>query len=705
MAASPTPAPPDDGSGGGGGGGSSADGGATAADSPSLLERADGRLPVRLTIPRVVLAIALLAILLRRLVPVGGAGPEDEARVAYWIDYYVETGNVAYRRIIHGPLVQHVNYRLFQLFGPSDFVMRIPVALIGGLLPLTALLFREHLRDDETVILAVFLGFNAVLLYYSRFMRSDLLVATFMFAAFGTIVRFYDTRRWRYLYGMAALLALGFASKENAIVYVVTWVGATALLVDTALFRPRNYDTGLDRLRDTRFARLGGRVRDAASGSGAGSLPGRLRETDTSERSIGSRAREVVGRLDEPDSRPRRALGYLLHPLGVAVVFLAITVYLFAPRGAGEAGLRVATDGAPAGDLAFWEGVLDPTRFAEMVTGTLSSTVDKTLRWGGTGGVRGSESDLIRWYGQQVAEDHRNVVFFLEAEYFNWLGAYVRILYTNAPVIFVFGLLGFVYERFAADRRRNLVIFMGYIAIVSIVGYPLGADVYGPWLAVHMVLPLAIPATVLVAKIYRKGKRASVSGDTLAAAAAVFLLVLSAGAGGMAVVDNVYAQPQSDANNLVQWAQPGDDLGQQIDAMHRIGAANDGGTDVLVYYGAGRTDDSEFVSTETLVVENESNWAPSGMDYRPHCVHWWNTLPLPWYFQTADTEVGCERDPGDLEQTLAEDPPPMVITRPVDGTVPEALLQEEYTSRTLDLRAWGDSTTFWIHEDWAEGGS
>ncbi|MUV88704.1 TIGR03663 family protein [Halapricum sp. CBA1109] len=196
-----------------------------------------------------VLALTALALALR-LVSLGSrAAHWDEARVAYWALYTHEQGSFAYRHIIHGPFVQHTSRWLFPLFGASDFTVRLPVAIVGGLLPLSALLFRKRLRRIEVGVLAAFLAFNPVFLYYSRFMRSDVLVGAFMFTALGLGVRFLDTRRPRYLYGIAAFVTLAIASKENAILYLVTWGGALVLLADRALDSPGSDRTGVDRLR------------------------------------------------------------------------------------------------------------------------------------------------------------------------------------------------------------------------------------------------------------------------------------------------------------------------------------------------------------------------------------------------------------------------------------------------------------------------
>lgn len=197
-----------------------------------------------------VLAITALALLVRLV----GLGTRvfhwDEARVGYWVLRYMETGAWSYRPIVHGPFLFHVNEVLFGIFGPSDFVARLVVALVGAALPLSALLFRERLRNLETLALAGFLAFNPVLLYYARFMRNDVLVAAFAFVALGSFVRLVDTGRRRYLYGGAGALALAATTKEIFVVYLAVWLGTLVLLLDNRLVAARHrgeswYSVGL----------------------------------------------------------------------------------------------------------------------------------------------------------------------------------------------------------------------------------------------------------------------------------------------------------------------------------------------------------------------------------------------------------------------------------------------------------------------------
>ncbi|WP_128478018.1 flippase activity-associated protein Agl23 [Halorussus pelagicus] len=182
-----------------------------------------------------VLAVTALSLSLRFFALGSRAFHWDEARVGYWILRYAENGIWEYHAVIHGPFVYHVNKYLFQLFGASDFVARAPVAVVSGLLPLTAWLFRERLNRVEMVTVGLFFAANPIVLYYSRFMRNDVLLAAFMVYALAFYVRLFDTRKPRYLYAGTLMLALAFTTKENVLVYVVTWAGAAVLLLDHRL--------------------------------------------------------------------------------------------------------------------------------------------------------------------------------------------------------------------------------------------------------------------------------------------------------------------------------------------------------------------------------------------------------------------------------------------------------------------------------------
>jgi len=477
----------------------------------------------------VLLAVAAVTVLalVARLVALGARPAHwDEARVAYWALYAQEEGHFAYRSIVHGPFIQHVDRWLFGLLEPNDFVMRLPVAIVGGLLPLSALLYRDHLKEAETVALSLLLAFNPVLLYYSRFMRSDVLVGAFAFVALGMLVRLLDRRQVRYLYGAGVFLSLAVASKENSLLYVLTWLGAGVLVADRALDRPGADRTGLDRLRTL-------------------TATGRLY------------ARRV---RTQPDVR-RRVGVYALHSLGAIAVFALVWLGMFAPRGDGLEGLY--SGAVQSETVGLGDALSDPAQWGPLIDATVEQFRGEYLAWGG----KATERTFDTYRGRLAGAV--------------WDG----LIYTSAPLVF-FAIAGFVRERYAVSDGRVLVFFLFYAGVAATVGYPLGLSIGGGWKwnNVHILLPLSVPAAVGLATVYRWGSNAYHENDTIDLGLTALILVLVASTVVWSGLSHVYLDPTHESNELVQFGQPHDDLDPVIEELRA--AAPGENPDVLVYDNA-----------------------------------------------------------------------------------------------------------------------
>ncbi len=274
-----------------------------------------------------VVAVTVLALALRLFELGDRVAHWDEARVGYWILRYQENGFWEYSAGIHGPFFGIVNRVLFELFGASDFVARLPVAVVTGLLPLAAWLYRDHLRDSEMVAFGLLFAVNPILLYYSRFMRNDVLLAAFALFALGFFLRAHATGRPRYLYAGTASLALAFTTKENVLLYLLSWLGAAVLLLDHRLFLARNEE------------------------------------------------REWTGVLADALADLGRSLAsWAPHLLVALVEFFAIVVYFYAPR-------------RPGPGTGIVDAVTDPTLWPAVVgEATLGSWNEFTNTWLGSQG-------------------------------------------------------------------------------------------------------------------------------------------------------------------------------------------------------------------------------------------------------------------------------------------------------------------------------
>jgi uncharacterized protein (TIGR03663 family) len=570
-----------------------------------------------------VLAITALALAVRLV----GLGVRifhwDEGRVAYWILRYHESGQFAYRPIVHGPFLFIVNDWVFSIpfLGASDFSARLIVAVVGGLLPLSAWLLRDHLRDAELVALAVVLAINPLLVYYSRFMRNDVLVGAFAFVALALFVRALDRGDARLVYPAAAAMGLAFTTKENAVVYVLCYLGAGALLLDHRLFRAARSDRSVRRLvlRDWRTA--------------------------------------LAYRLQAWGGSVGRGIGLTLaHTVGALVAFVTVVTFFYAPR------------------PELWTALAAPSRLPGVVE---AATVGS---W---------ESFYSLW----VAGSHQN------HDYLPFLYDYLETLLYGAPFVILFALVGFVADGYGDDGYRDVVAFATYWGAVSIVGYPIATDIRAPWAAVHAVIPLAVPAAVGVAAAARRVRvtvRARAGDDpdtngllTPAAwtrSAALAALVLCAAAVGVVGANAAYANSASDAEagEVIQWAQPENDLKDTLELVRGVVRANEG-TDVLFVgtHTPGNPSDVRFY------VANESTLQQP----RPGGPSWHTRLPLPWYLERYGAEVTSTAP----NASLPADPPPVVITASWDEDRVARELSG-YERHRHDFRLWSDEIVVFVDE-------
>jgi uncharacterized protein (TIGR03663 family) len=206
-----------------------------------------------------------------------------------------------------------------------------------------------------------------------------------------------------------------------------------------------------------------------------------------------------------------------------------------------------------------------------------------------------------------------------------------------ALVTLALAAVAFIADRYRAGESRSVVALHTYWGGVAVFVFAVATEVSAPWVGVHVVAPLVVPAAVGLATVARFGaRRADVDGRSVAA---VLLVVLAlAGTVGGVAAGSVYASPSAD-DPLAQYAQPADDL----DPFYRnVSAAADGeGVDVL-YVGP------------SLWLPDERDAARPPVDDR-----WGGRLPLAWYVERA----GARSDSVDAAAALEEygSTPPVVV--------------------------------------------
>jgi uncharacterized protein (TIGR03663 family) len=342
-------------------------------------------------------------------------------------------------------------------------------------------------------------------------------------------------------------------------------------------------------------------------------------------------------------------------------------------------GLRYPPVAAAEGAVGFWQGFTSPSNFVAMVEATWNHSVAEFSTWFGRA-TEGGDDGLASVY-----RDFRD--------------RSGGVMVAKAAPLTAFAVFGFLLERYGEGRSRNLVMFSAVCGFVSVLGYPLGTDIFGAWIVVHAVVPLAVPAAVGLTRVFDWGYEAFVLEDSVGVAIAAVLLLLVAAQVATVAVPSVYTNAQSQDNSLVQYAQPGGDPRAELETIATVARANETETDVVLYYGE---QGDAYDDNLAYVEKNPDEWDDADLDLRPLCSSWYNSLPFPWYFAKDDADVGCSRDQSQLASRVDSNPPPVIITQDQDSTVPTNVLEQSYTGTSYEMRAWGKDTTFWIRDDVAQ---
>ena len=176
-------------------------------------------------IEHVMLAILILAILLRFAFPDLKLFHHDEAIHAWFSYQLLTTGSYLYDPVYHGPFLYYITASMFAIFGDSDITGRILPAIAGcALIPLVYWLYRlRYLSGKVAVIAALFIALAPELVYFSRFLRNDIFIIFFSLLLVVAFLAWLQKGNWYYLALAGAAGAFGMCSKENMPLILVTF--------------------------------------------------------------------------------------------------------------------------------------------------------------------------------------------------------------------------------------------------------------------------------------------------------------------------------------------------------------------------------------------------------------------------------------------------------------------------------------------------
>jgi len=534
----------------------------------------------RVRLDRTVQAICVIAVvgLLLRL---GGLGTRpfhwDEARVGYWTLRYLDSGAYSYRPVAGGPLLYHLNEFLLPLIGTTDATARLSVAIVGALTPFCALLFRDRLREDETIAIAFVLAFTPLLLYYSRFLRGDLPAAIFMLTTVGFVVRAIDRSDHRYLYAASVSLVAALSASAFAVVHLLCLAVVLVLTFDHR------------------------RVR-------------------------GNRARTVLSDL--------RAGVTTIQNWGTPLartffVFLGTWALLFAPRGT---------------DWTSLDGI------ERLLAGTFIEPIS-----------------LFRAVRVANHDGHEFLPYMTDAA--------GTLLAVSLPVVLL-AVAGFVADRygvFSSNGARSIVTLTGLWALFGFLLFPTLSEVSAPWVLVHIIVPLTIPAGIGLAALVRYGSHGAHTQNPAPVAIVALLLVSGGVVAGATIADAVYGE-QTAENDLSQYAQPTDDLEAIVTAASAVPSEGDSPT--TIYVGEQFVMETEPIQPPIQGAENRAAFA--------------ERLPIVWYTERLGGTTESVATPADITGS-----PSVVVAAPEHRSELDDQLQA-YDATTYQTGLWDREVVVYV---------
>ena len=170
-------------------------------------------------------ALVLLA-LVARLYGLGWrAMSHDESLHSLYSWQLYDGRGYEHNPMMHGPFLFHINTLIYFLFGVNDATARLSTALSGTIMVALVWYLRPWLGRVGAWAAAVMMAISPALLYYSRYIRHDILIALWELVLLIALFRYLEDRRARWLYLLAGALSMTYAIKEVSFIYTIILAG------------------------------------------------------------------------------------------------------------------------------------------------------------------------------------------------------------------------------------------------------------------------------------------------------------------------------------------------------------------------------------------------------------------------------------------------------------------------------------------------
>jgi len=173
-----------------------------------------------MAISKKTVVLILLICLVTRVYALSARPVDHDESIHAWMSYILEkTGKYHYDPTYHGPLLYHIAAFVFYLFGDSIFNGRMIIVAFTLIGIFFACLYERWMGRNVYIFLFVLL-FSPSVLYYSRYMRNDMILVPCFIAAVYFYLRYTETSKPYFAWASSLFLSLMVCAKENSYIYL-----------------------------------------------------------------------------------------------------------------------------------------------------------------------------------------------------------------------------------------------------------------------------------------------------------------------------------------------------------------------------------------------------------------------------------------------------------------------------------------------------
>ncbi|MBA4385645.1 MAG: hypothetical protein C0410_12980 [Anaerolinea sp.] len=183
--------------------------------------------PFFLTWEGIVYFFIYLAAILTRLLGLGSRVMSHDESLHVFYSWLITTGGgYIHSPMMHGPFLFESTSLVNFLFGANDFASRLVPAVMGILIVIfIPQLLKPWIGKTGAMVGSLLLLVSPYMLYYSRYIRHDILVIAWMLLTVFAILGFLFNRKEKYLVILVTALALMFSTMEITFIYLAVFAG------------------------------------------------------------------------------------------------------------------------------------------------------------------------------------------------------------------------------------------------------------------------------------------------------------------------------------------------------------------------------------------------------------------------------------------------------------------------------------------------